>query len=210
MNQEDKNEILSLSKDLGEAAIDSVLEDGIFKDIPIIGIGISVIKLINSASDRILLSKIIHFINDLNLKNQDEIDEFKENYFKNHDYKKIGSKILLILERADNLTKIEWLAKSLRLFVDNTIDKNQFLRISSIINSAYTEDVEHLTVFDQRSEITSTNDLIQSYILDHLFSVGLLESHGFDGGNVAGLNSGTIYALNKFGELMKDKIVKTE
>jgi len=207
LNETEKNEILSLSKDLGETAIDSLLDDGIFKNIPFIGIGISVTKLIKSASDRILLTKIIHFINDLNLKDQGEIDKFKKKYFKNSDYKKIGSKVLLILERADNATKIKWLAKSLRFFVDGNLDKQQFLRISSIINSAYTEDVQQITIFEKRAEITSQNDIIETYVLDHLFSIGLLESHGFDGGDMTGLNSGTKYALNCFGEIMKDKII---
>lgn len=207
MNEIEKNEILSLSKDLGETAIDSLLDNGIFKDVPFIGTGMSVVKLIKSVSDRILLTKIIHFINHLNLKNQGEVDGFKERYFKDSDYSKIGSKVLLILERADNATKIEWLAKSLRLFVDKDLNKQKFLRISSIINSAYTEDVQQIKIFDQRDKITSQNDLIETYILDHLFSIGLLESHGFDGGNIEGLNSGTIYALNNFGKIMKEKII---
>lgn len=207
MNETEKNEILSLSKDLGELAIDSLLDDGLFKDIPFIGTGISVVKLMKSASDRILLIKIIHFINDLDLKSPTEISEFKEKYFKDKDYKKIGSKILLILERADNLIKIKWLAKCLRLFVNKELSKLQFLRISSIINSAYIEDVEQISVFDIREEITSQNDLIDSYILDHLFSIGLLISHGFDGGDATGINSGTVYALNEFGKILKEKII---
>lgn len=207
MNETEKDDILSLSKDLGEIAIDSLLDDGIFKDIPFISSGISVARLITSFSDRILLTKIIYFFNNLNLKNQQEIDEFKEKYFRDSDYKKIGSKILLILERTDNLTKIKWLAKSLRLFVNRDIDKQQFLRISSIINSAYTEDVLQLKIFDQRIKITSQNDLIETYILDHLFSTGLLASHGFDGGDAEGANSGTIYTLNSFGIIMKEKII---
>jgi len=65
MNEVEKREILSLSKDLGEVGLDSLLENGLFKDAPIIGTGISIAKLINSVSDRILLTKIIHFINEL-------------------------------------------------------------------------------------------------------------------------------------------------
>ena len=207
MNQVEKSEILSLSTGLGEAGIDSLLETGLFKDVPFIDTGISIVKLINSVSDRILLTKIIHFINYLDLKNQEEVDKFKEEYFKDKDYNKIGSKILLILERADNSTKIKWLAKSLICFVDGKISNEEFLRISSVINSAFVEDVSQIIVFDKRIKITSRNDLINTYILDHLFSVGLLESHGFDGGDVSGVNSGTVYSLNKFGRLMKEKII---
>jgi hypothetical protein len=207
MNETEKNELLSLSNNLGEVGLDSLLEEGLFKDLPIVGTGISIAKLINSVSDRILLAKIIHFINDLDLKSQEEVDRFKEKYFKINDYNKIGSKILLILERADNLTKIKWLAKSLRFFIDSEISKEEFLRISSIINSAFVEDVSQIAVFDKRMNITSQNDLIDTYILNHLFSVGLLENLGFDGGDSSGVNSGTIYALNKFGRFMKEKII---
>ncbi|HCT94994.1 MAG: hypothetical protein A2X19_09515 [Bacteroidetes bacterium GWE2_39_28] len=206
MNEKDKNEILSLSQDLGELALDSILKDGLFKDLPLIGSVFSVSKLLLSVNDRMLLVRLIHFINDLNLKTQEEIDDFKAKFFKNEDYSKIGSKLLLIIEKADSATKIKWLAKCLRLFIDQEIDKKHFLRMSSIINSAYTEDVEKISIFNKRAEITSFNDLIETYILDHLFSLGLLESHGFDGGT-NGENSGTIYALNEFGCIMNQKIV---
>lgn len=207
MNEEEKNEILSLSQNLGEFALDSLLKDGLFKDLPLIGSVLSVGKLLLSVSDRMLLVKLIHFINDLDLKSHEEIDDFKEKYFKNEDYTKIGSKILLIIEQSDNATKIEWLAKSLRLFIDQELNKGQFLRIASIINSAFIEDVEKISIFNQRAEITSENDLIETYTLDHLFSIGLLESHGYDGGSSDGKNSGTIYALNEFGLIMTQKII---
>ncbi len=207
MKKNEKNELISIGTDLGEIALDSILKDGLFKDIPFLSIGISVDRLMQSASDRILLAKIIQFINDLNLKSQQEIDEFKYKYLADKDYKNIGSKILLALNLADNELKIKWLAKSLRLFIDKKISKNEFQRISSIVNRAYVEDVRNITVFDLRSEITAENDLIDTYILDHLFSIGLLESHGFDGGDASGKDSGTIYALNKFGKLIKEKII---
>ena len=208
MNETEKEEILSISKDLGEVGLDSLLEDGLFKDIPFVGTGISVVKLIHSASDRILLSKIIHFINVLELKNEQEIKEFKVKYFKYTDYNKIGSKILLSIERADNLKKIKWLARSLRLFIGKEITKSVFLRLTSIINSAYVEDVLKIVAFDKQNEITSNNDInVEKYVLEHLFSIGLLGNVGIDGGTADGRSSGTIYALNEFGKIMRNKII---
>ena len=208
MNEIEKNEILSISKDLGEVGLDSLLEDGLFKDIPFVGTGISVAKLIHSISDRILLTKLIHFINELDLKNEEEITEFKRKYFKDKDYNRIGSKILLTLERADNLLKIKWLAKSLRLFIGKKITSNEFLRLTSIINSAYVEDVLKIVAFDKRKEITSNNDVnVKKYVLEHLFSIGLVGNLGIDGGESNGRNSGNIYALNEFGLIMRKKII---
>ncbi|WP_426431461.1 hypothetical protein ACPX19_03265 [Winogradskyella sp. HB-48] len=184
------------------------MEDGLFNDIPFVGTGISVVKLIHSASDRILLSKIIHFINELKLKNEQEIKEFKIKYFKYTDYDRISSKILLSLERADNLQKIKWLARSLRLFIGKEITKSEFLRLTSIINSAYVEDVIKIVAFDERNEITSNNDInVEKYVLEHLFSIGLIGNLGIDGGAADGKNSGTIYVSNEFGRIMRKRII---
>lgn len=208
MNNIEKNEILSISKDLGEVAIDSLLNDGLFKDIPIIGTVLSVGNLVNSISDRILLSKLLHFINELNLKSSAEVDDFKQKYFKDNDYSKIGSRILLSLELADNLEKIRWLARTLRLFIEEELTKSEYLRLSSIINSVYVEDVLKINVFNLSEKITSTNNLnIESFVLEHLFSNGIISSCGFDGGDTSGENSGTVYFLNDFGLIIRDKII---
>lgn len=208
MNSEEKNEIISISKDIGEIGIDSLLNEGLFKDIPIVGTGLSFYKLINSASDRILLNKLIRFINELDLKNQDEINQFKTKYLENDDYKKIGSKILLSLERADDLTKIKWLAKSLRIFVNRNISKSEFLRLSSIINSAYIEDVLKIHLFDQHPEISSSDSIIEKHILEHLFSIGLIGIEGTGGALASGRSTLIIYSLNRFGQLMKNEIIE--
>jgi len=208
MENKIKKEILSLSTNLGESALDSILSDGIFKDIPVVGSLISLGKLTYSISDYFLLTRIIHFINGLDLKTQDEIDKFKRKYFKDKDYNKIGSKILLAIEKADDQKKLKWLAKCFRHYFDRKITRSNFLRLTTIITNAFVEDVEKLKVFDEREEITSENDIIETYILDQLFSLGLLETHGFDAGDISGVNSGNIYALNEFGKIVKDKILE--
>jgi hypothetical protein len=207
INESEKGEIISIAGDLGEVAIDSILKDGLFKDIPIVGVGISVLKLINSASDRILLNKIISFINALNFKTDDEISDFKEKYLDEDDYEKIGTQLLLIIERSDSLIKIKWLAKNLRIFVDKKISKKEYMRLASIINNSYVDDFKQITIFLQHIRITSSNEHIDQYILDHLYSIGLLETLGFDGGDVSGNNSGTVYGLNSFGKIVCEHIL---
>ena len=203
-----KDELITLSSNLGEVAIDSILTDGIFKDIPIISSIISLAKLGKTASDSLLLIRLIKFINSLDLKSELEVKKFKEKYFKNEDYPKIGSKILLILEKADEELKIKWLAKSLLLFLDNVITLNEFLRISSIINSLFPIDVEKIVVFRERDRITSINDLVESYVLNHLYSIGLLSTGGFDGGDVSGKNAGNVFVLNKFGNIFMNHLLE--
>ena len=199
--------LVSLSANLGEAALDSVISDGIFKDIPILGTVISVGKIGYTIVDSWNIGKIIKFINNLDLKNENDINDFKEKYFKDKDYVKIGEKIFSILERSHDEIKIKWLAKCFRQFLDRKLNKDDFMRLMSIINNAYVSDVEKIGVFDTKNKITSINNLIESYVLDHLYSIGLLEQCGFDGGDFEGINSGTVYTLNKFGLLLKDIVL---
>lgn len=207
MNSIEKTELQNLSGNLGEILIDSILVEGIFKELPLFATLTSVAKLTASVSDRILLKKLEVFINNLNIKSDEEIEEFKEKYFKVSDYKRIGEKLLLSLERADSSIKISWLSKILLLLLSKEIQRSDFMRLSSIITGCYISDVSKITVFSERNEIRSSNTLIETYSLDHLYSVGLIETRGFDGGNAAGENSGTIYGLNHFGEIFLKKII---
>ena len=207
MDKESKAELLDLTGGLGEVALDSLLKDGLFKDIPVIGSLISIGRLTKSVSDTLLLTRILCFVNELDLKNQEEIDEFKEKYFKDDNYKEIGAKVLFSLERADDARKIKWQAKLMRLFLDRKIDRTKFLRLVAIINNSFCSDTEQIIVFQRLKSITSNNELVEAYVLDHLFSIGLLDSVGIDGGDVSGNNSGTIYELNEFGAVFLKSIL---
>ena len=204
----EKEDLLSIVSDLSEVAVDSVLKDGLLKDIPVFGIGFSVANLILSASDKILLNKLLRFLKELGFRSQKEIEIFKEKYFKDKDYKHIGAQLLYIIERSDDEEKIKLLAKLLRLFIDQSIDKMEYLRLASIVNNSFPYDLYQIRVFKKYPEITSQNKNIETYILDHLFSIGLLESHGTDSGGVSeDSDSGTIYALNKFGTIILEKVL---
>jgi hypothetical protein len=206
-DKESKTQLLDLSSGLGEAALDSLLKDGLFKDIPVIGSLISIGRLTRSVTDALLLTRILCFVNELHLKSQEQIDEFKGKYFQDENYKEIGSKLLFALERADDARKIKWQAKLIRLMIDRKIDRAKFLRLVSIINNCFAGDAEQITVFQRLKRITSNNESIQSYVLDHLFSIGFLDSAGIDGGDMSGKNSGTVYELNEFGETFLNDIL---
>jgi len=208
MKSNTKPEISSISINLMEVAIDSIFKDGILRDIPFVSTLFSIGKMSKTVTDTLLLNRIICFIEELDFKNIDQIEEFKERYFKNDNYQKIGSRVLLSLEKADDETKIKWIARSFRIFINKEIDKGIFLRLSSIINGAFVSDVEKIVIFNDKESIVSNDQEVESYVLDHLFSIGLLENIGTDGGSSFDRNNGgIIYRLNIFGEVMLNKIL---
>ena len=205
-----KDELLSLSSDLGEVAIDSIMKDGILKDIPIVGTAFSVLKLGNTFCDRIMLLKICSFIKKLNIHTEEERRFFKEKYFKIKDYPRIGSKIILSLSSVDDEKKIAWLAKSFNLLLDLKINDQDFLRLSMIINNSFPEYMEQLIIFKDKSEIATNNKYIKSYILEHLYSIGMLTQKGIDGGvydEKLEINDGFVFELSNFGKIFLNNIL---
>ncbi|MBT1711241.1 hypothetical protein KK062_23555 [Fulvivirgaceae bacterium PWU5] len=210
MNKESETELISLSTNLGEAALDSLLKDGLFKDIPVIGSLLSIGKLTKSVCDILLLKRILIFINELHIKDQRDIDELKEKYFKDEDFQEIGSKILFLLERADDAKKIGWQAKLFRIYLDGKISKSKYMRLSSLIANSFAPDAEQISIFLNKKSITSNNGRIDHYVLEHLFSIGLISNAGFDGGDAAGNNSGVIYQLNDFGKIFLYQVLRSQ
>jgi hypothetical protein len=205
------NNITDLTVDIGELLIDSFLNDGLFKDIPILGIGLKTIRISTNISDVLLLNKIKLFMENLNIIKQDDIEKFKEKMKNDKFQKEVGIKILNIIDKTDEYIKIKWIAKAFLDYLNKKINKDFFYRIITIINNAFVQDIIKLRCFEIKKEILSNNKIVESYILHQLFSNGLLSNDGLDGGVFTETNeegdNGTIYTVNDFGNYILKKLL---
>ena len=73
-------EFLGLIEDFGEVALDSCLPEGVLKDLPIVGIGFSLIKICKDIRDTIFVTKLKSFIDavDKNSKWQERFSDPEE------------------------------------------------------------------------------------------------------------------------------------
>ena len=203
----------SLTTDFGEIAIDSLLKDGLLKDIPIIGSAFSVLKLGRTISDKIFLSKIYKFIKEIRIHTKNEIEEFKEKYLRIKDYDTVGRKLILLLNSADDEKKITWLSKTLILLVDEKISTQDFLRITMIINNSFPDYLEKLSVFKNEKTIASNNSKkMEDFVLEHLYSIGCLSNKGLDSNyseieKSIQINEGNVFILSKFGKIILESIL---
>ena len=81
MSQSITEECSELVSSIAEVTLDSVLEDGLLKDIPIIASAISIYKLGTSLRERHEILKLYHFVKALNNGMQDE--QQREKYILN-------------------------------------------------------------------------------------------------------------------------------
>lgn len=149
-----KSDLSSLVQNSAEIGIDTLMKDGIAKDIPIVGTVVELIKTTQNISNWLFLKKIIAF-----LKNIDDIDIIKrEEMITKIDNdpkyrKKVGDQLLFIIDSCEDDIKSEYIAILFRAFITempliyisnchSKVTYNDFIKGSSIINRLTTSDFD--------------------------------------------------------------------
>ncbi|PRR76610.1 hypothetical protein [Clostridium thermopalmarium] len=181
-----------ISKELMEVGIDSLLEDGILKNIPIIGALSSIYKAGISIRDRYFVRKILKFLCSLE---DTSLDERKKFLSKHSDISQLGEKLIFILDRLDDLEKPKLIANLFKKYMYNEIDYITFQRLALIIEKCFIEDLKFLKNNRDKNMITGLEAL-------GLANSGLASLASFDGGsfNEVDYNPETDYKINDLGK----------
>ena len=149
MSQSITEECSELVSSIAEVTLNSVLEDGLLKDVPIIASAISIYKLGNSLRERHGILKLYHFVKAFNNGMQDERQ--REKYildFQND--QKIRNKelayLMVVLDKYINLDKPQMLAKTYLSYLNGEITWNEVMKYSEVIDRLLPGDFELLAV----------------------------------------------------------------
>ncbi|MBU4316124.1 MAG: hypothetical protein KKF30_02485 [Proteobacteria bacterium] len=128
---------------LAEVFVDSLMEEGVAKDIPIIGTVIGLGKTAIGIKESLFLKKIIYFISELRnisaAKRHEIIDKIdKSGKFRT----KVGEKLLYIIDRCDDHEKSQIVARLFSAFLLETISYEEFLRASYIVDHLMNDDLK--------------------------------------------------------------------
>ncbi|MBS7528854.1 hypothetical protein KHM83_19485 [Fusibacter paucivorans] len=198
------NDTLSIIESYGEYTLDYFLDEGILKDLPIVGPAFSAIKTGKSIQDRIFLEKIREFIDnvDENIKWREKFSDVDECY-------KISKKLVYIIDSTDDDEKIKLIAILFNYYVAGELDKDEFLYLSSIVSKSY---YKFLKTLKSINDVRFSNDgeKYDSSVISHLYSIGLFDYSGstkaqMKEGKVVKLGS-VIYNLNEYGNILKQII----
>lgn len=135
----------NISTSIAEVALDSILEEGLLKDIPFFGTAAKGIGVVRTVRDRLFLKKIARFLYGLADVAKDDRDEFRDKMQKDPAFQtRVGENLILLLEHHEHLDKPIILAVAFAAFVRGKIEYRTFLRLGSAIDSAFVEDLRHL------------------------------------------------------------------
>lgn len=137
------SDLQNITTDLAETFTDAFLEDGILKDIPIIGTIVGLTKVAISLNERLLIKKLIYFISEFN-----DIDPEKRNKLiseidnSEKEKIKVGEKLLYIIDKSEDHITAKYIAITFKSFLNEEISYSEFLRCSAIIQKILIQDLE--------------------------------------------------------------------
>lgn len=164
-----------------EVGIDSFINDGILKDIPIVNTIVAVLKVGKNVHDRNLLRQTLTFIKEFNSGNisKDKLVAYKSTIENNPKKceEELG-RVLILLNNYIDTEKSIMLARLYRNYVIQEIDWYEFCEYSEIVNRIYIQDIDILKKIYEGENIDKFRK--ENYRLDRLSSLGLIHV-GFEG-----------------------------
>ena len=190
--------------DMAELGIDSLLDDGLFKSVPIVSVLIGVGKTAQNIHDRNLLKQTVKFINTFNEKSTapKKLQKYTDHLRSDPKYaeEELG-RVLILLNANIEIKKSELLARFYRAFVEEKINWAWFCELSDITSRMFVSDIQlFLSVYNKN--VTDTSQCA-GYQADRLIALGLLNSamKSMTIGSTSGGNTQRYIQTNELGTI---------
>ena len=137
------SDLQNITIGLAEVFTDSLMKDGIARDIPIIGTVIGLGKASIGIKESMFLKKIIHFISELKNISITKRREMIEKIDTSGEFKiRVGEKLLYIIDKCEDHEKSQLIAILFSAFLSEKISYEEFLRASHIVDQVILEDLK--------------------------------------------------------------------
>lgn len=123
-----------LIKDFTEVGIDSVINEGVLRDVPIVGTLASLAKVGANIQDRLFLKKIMAFLVPLQDVDPEKREEIINKIDQSKKYRvKVGEKLLYIIDSCEDFEISELVSKVFVYHLKDQITYDEFLKTSSVL-----------------------------------------------------------------------------
>lgn len=175
---------IDIGKEYLEIGVDTLLESGALKDIPIVNTVAGIFKVVDSVRDQLLASKLLRFLIQFSEVSQNERIAMAEKL--NEDGKfagRAGAAVIEILDRMESDKKPELAAKCFAAYARNEIPFEELRRILLALERVPSFDIEKLEQFSQAT-IDESLKMDEALLLAFV-NAGLGQNNGgLDGGAI--------------------------
>ena len=133
---------LSVLGELGEVAIEAVMDDGVLRDVPILSTVVGVGKCIKNVSDVLFAKKLIAFLYGLKDADAQRREEAIAKWESDSKYRiRVGETLLNMVHRCDDTQKARWLSQLFCALVLKRGNGDMFMRAEKVLSSLSVMDV---------------------------------------------------------------------
>lgn len=136
-----KDKLSDVLSDLAEIGLDHIFEDETIKQLPIIGSVASLVKAGFSIRDRLLARKILLFLKEVSIADQESREKFVQKISTARAKEKAGESLLLILDKLDDMAKPAILGRITIAAILREIEEDEALKLGAIVNRVYLADL---------------------------------------------------------------------
>lgn len=176
--------VISVGKEFLEIGIDTMLESGALKEIPLVNTVVGIFGAADSVRDQLLTAKLLCFISQLSEVPQEERVTMVEKLNEDDKFSgRAGAAVIEILDRMESEKKPELAAKCFAAYARHEISFEELRRILFALEQVPSFDIEKLERF---SKVTIEESLkMDESILLAFVNAGLGKNNGgWDGGAI--------------------------
>lgn len=141
-------EVSGLVGEYAELGLDALVEDGLFKDVPVISTITAVYRIGKSFRERHHLAKLISFLNTINkgIVDEEKRNSYREKFTSNEKFRNQELEyIMVLIDRYISLDKPQMLAKLYLAYLDEKIIWEEFTMYAEVIDRFLLLDCRTLT-----------------------------------------------------------------
>lgn len=204
-------EVSDIVGEYAELGLDALVEDGLFKDVPIVSTAIAVYRVGKSIWERHHIAKLISFLNEINkgIADEEKRQSYREKFIANEKYRNQELEyILILIDRYISFDKPAMLAKLYLAYLDEKIIWKEFTMYAEVIDRFLPGDKEYFLT-EKTLYRTISTPIPDTFI--RLSAFGLYEEYMTDVSVPTTLGNITIpakqektYKLTEFGEKLQD------
>ena len=170
-------EVSGITGEYLELGLDALVEDGLFKDIPIVSTAVAVYRIGKSIREKHHVAKLISFLNEINngITDAEKREEYREKFASNEKFRNQELEYILILtDRYIGCDKPQMLAKLYLAYLDERINWMTFIK--------YAECIDRFLPGDQL--VLDSTEIEKAQYNDNYDTVSRLEALGLIGRKV--------------------------
>lgn len=167
-------EVSGLVGEYAELGLDALIDDGLFKDVPILSTVMAVYRIGKSIRERHHIAKLISFVNEINsgIASAEKRQSYQEKFASNEKFRNQEIEyILILIDRYVGFDKPQMLAKLYQAYLDGRIVWKEFTMYAEVVDRFLPGDWDLL---DEHQLSLFTPESIDIDGVQRLISMGLV------------------------------------